>query len=112
MESILVVCGAGVSSTFLAGRIRDLASSRGLDITAAAVGQEQLAARLPRAAVLLVGPQLADRFPQLQALALSSGVAVALLPATAFGPDGAEAALDLALSRLATSHPIERQSHG
>ena len=36
MDMILVVCGAGASSTFLASRMRALATERGLDITARA----------------------------------------------------------------------------
>lgn len=102
METILVVCGAGASSTFLASRMRSLAKERGLMlITAKAASTQDLAARLPEAAALLVGPHLEPEFSMLEADAAERRVPAALLPSTAFGPAGAAAALDLALSLLA-----------
>lgn len=101
MDTILVVCGAGASSTFLASRMRSLAKDRGLtDITARAASNLDIEARLPDARVLLVGPHLAADYPNLEAAAAAQDVAAALLPTTAFGPTGAAAALDLALSLL------------
>jgi PTS system cellobiose-specific IIB component len=111
MDMILVVCGAGASSTFLASRMRALATQRGLDVTARAASNLDLASRLADARVLLVGPHLAASFPELQAEAAEHSVPAALLPATAFGPEGATDALDQALAMLnATTEaaPIER----
>jgi cellobiose PTS system EIIB component len=100
MELILVVCGAGASSTFLAGRIRSLATERGLDVSARAASNLDLSARLADAAVLLVGPHLEANFPELQAEAAEHSVPAGLLPSTAFGPDGATDALQQALALL------------
>jgi PTS system cellobiose-specific IIB component len=100
MDLILVVCGAGASSTFLAGRIRSLATERGLDLTARAASNLDLTARLEDATVLLVGPHLEASFPELQAEAAAQSVPAGLLPATAFGPDGAAEALAQALALL------------
>ena len=102
METILVVCGAGASSTFLASRMRKLAADRGLSVTARAASNLDLNSRLPDAQVLLVGPHLADAFSGLESEAASHGVPAALLPSTAFGPDGAADALDTALTLLST----------
>ncbi|MCU1415244.1 MAG: hypothetical protein JWN80_2584 [Microbacteriaceae bacterium] len=105
MVMILVVCGAGASSTFLASRIRKLASERGLDLTAKASSTEELAARLQGAGLLLVGPHLESSFSQLEAEAAELHIPASLLPSTAFGPTGAEDALARAISLLAV--PIE-----
>jgi len=95
METVLIVCGAGASSTFLASRMRSLAKSRGLALTAQAAGTSDLRPFLHTSSVLLVGPHLADSFATLQAEAAVFGVPAALLPPTAFGPGGAEQALDI-----------------
>jgi phosphotransferase system HPr (HPr) family protein len=100
MDTILVVCGAGASSTFLASRLRSLAKERGLDITARAASTDELESRLASARAVLVGPHLASRFDELTATAAARSVPTALLPANAFEPASAAAALDLALSLL------------
>jgi PTS system cellobiose-specific IIB component len=100
MDMILVVCGAGASSTFLASRIRKLTAERGLDVTARAASNLDLGSRLSDAQVLLVGPHLESNFAELQAAAAEHSVPAVLLPATAFGTDGALHALDTALALL------------
>jgi PTS system cellobiose-specific IIB component len=104
MDLILVVCGAGASSTFLASRIRSLATERGLDLTARAASNLDLSSRLADATVLLVGPHLEASFSELRAEAATHSVPAGLLPATAFGPDGATDALEQALALLDTTN--------
>jgi PTS system cellobiose-specific IIB component len=103
MEMILVVCGAGASSTFLASRIRKLTEERGLDVTARAASNLDLDSRLADARVLLVGPHLESSFAELSAAAANASIPSALLPSTAFGPDGASNALDTALALIAST---------
>jgi len=64
---------------------------------------------LDDARVLLVGPHLESDFAQLAAEAAARGVPAALLPVTAFGPQGAADALDQALALLAPT--TEGSSH-
>ena len=101
MDMILVVCGAGASSTFLASRMRAIASERGLSVTARAASNLDIASSLPDARVLLVGPHLEPDFAALAAEAAARDVPAALLPVTAYGPQGASDALDQALALLA-----------
>jgi cellobiose PTS system EIIB component len=95
MQSVLIVCGAGASSTFLASRMRSIAKSRGLAMTVVAASDAELHAHLRSTTVLLVGPHLEPRFPEFKAEAAAFGIPAALLPPTAFGPDGAEQAIRL-----------------
>ena len=114
MDMILVVCGAGASSTFLATRMRALATERGLNVTARAASNLDLTSRLADARVLLVGPHLESSFEEIRAEAADHSVPAALLPTTAFGPQGATDALDQALALLnapTEDVPIERGSH-
>ena len=114
MELILVVCGAGASSTFLASRMRALATRDGLDVTVRAASNLDVASRLADARVLLVGPHLESSFAELKAEAAAHAVPALLLPSTAFGPEGAADALAQALAILnptTENAPIERGSH-
>ncbi len=95
MESIVIVCGAGASSTFLASRLRSLAANRGLDLDFVATSDSELRTRLHTASVVLVGPHLFGSFADIEAEAALFGVPTALLPSTAFGPGGAEQAIDI-----------------
>ena len=44
-RTVAIVCGAGVSSTFLARAVRDLVRERGLDWTVEALAEDQLVDR-------------------------------------------------------------------
>ena len=117
MDTILIVCGAGASSTFLANRMRSLFRSRSLPVTVEATSYSDGLVRLGSVSLVLVGPHLADSFPAIATQAAEVGIPASLLPPTVFGPGGAEAATELALGLLATvqssHHPAtEGISHG
>lgn len=93
---ILVVCGAGASSTFVAQRLRRAASDAGLPWDAVAGTEGSVLAGAQD--VVLVGPHLADR---LDALRASSGTPVALLPADIFADRDGERTLALVRALVA-----------
>jgi len=94
MRKILIVCGAGASSTFLAHRLRAGAKERGVDASFRSETLSGLADSLPEADVLLVGPHLESQFDGLRHQAEAVGVAAALLPHDVFGVHGADTVLD------------------
>lgn len=77
---ILVVCGAGASSTFIAQRVRRAAHSRGVECTAVAGTLPSLPIDLDAADLLLVGPHLERELGGIRQSAALRGVTVALLP--------------------------------
>ncbi|MDF2561375.1 MAG: hypothetical protein K0R99_2821 [Microbacterium sp.] len=93
---ILVVCGAGASSTFVALRLRSAAASAGLDWDAAA-GSETSATGSDHDLVL-VGPHLSDR---LEAIRRSVEAPVAVLPDDVFTDRDGSRTLAFARSILA-----------
>jgi len=112
MDTILIVCGAGASSTFLASRMRSLARGRGLELSITAASDTELDDHLAFLDVLLVGPHLAPQYAALSTRATDAGAAAFLLPSTAFGPGGAEAALESALELLTPPITNEGILHG
>lgn len=89
---ILVVCGAGASSTFVAQRINGAARARELPWLAVATNGVSLPEDLPASDLVLVGPQYAAHLEQIRGLAAPHGVGVVLLDADAFSDlDGTRA---------------------
>lgn len=76
---ILVVCGAGASSTFVAQRINAAARARKLAYSATATNEASLAQDVQTTDLVLLGPHLAPHLEQIQALGEPHGVAVVLL---------------------------------
>jgi PTS system cellobiose-specific IIB component len=93
---ILVVCGAGASSTFVAQRLRRAAAAAGLDWETSA-GMEDMVASSDHD-LILIGPHLVDRVSAIRDAAHGP---VAVLPADVFGDrDGIQT---LAFARTALS---------
>ncbi|MCT9818796.1 PTS sugar transporter [Microbacterium sp. W1N] len=103
---ILVVCGAGASSTFVAQRVRHAAHARGRDLSAVAGTEQSLPIDLDAADIVLVGPHLEHALDRIDRVARPRGTRVILLPADVFGDiDGTRtlALIDAALSDAATA---------
>ncbi|SDO51698.1 PTS system, cellobiose-specific IIB component [Microbacterium sp. ru370.1] len=81
---ILVVCGAGASSTFVAQRVRRAAQERGLDYSTSAGTARSLPVDLDTADVVLVGPHLAADLEHIRRDAAPRGATVVLLPDDVF----------------------------
>ncbi|MCU1443379.1 MAG: sugar transporter [Cryobacterium sp.] len=94
---ILIVCGAGASSTFVAHRMRRTAEERGLTLDISAGSESDLASGLGGIDALLIGPHLAGLYDDIRENADLAGVGVVLLPATIFSARDGSIALDLAL---------------
>ncbi len=93
---ILVVCGAGASSTFVAQRLRRAAADAGLDWDAAA-GMEQSVSDGDHD-LILVGPHLADR---LDAIRDAGAAPAVVLPEDVFADRDGTRTLALVRSILA-----------
>ena len=96
---ILVVCGAGASSTFVALRLRRSAAERGVALTARAGSLELIDSAVVGADLVLVGPHLASRLEEVSAAAraVDENILVALLPESAVTARDGDLALQTAL---------------
>jgi PTS system cellobiose-specific IIB component len=95
MSSVLVVCGAGASSTFLAHALRHQAAARGIQHTFVPASVAALSMPLTSVDVLLVTAHVADFFEQAKRAAERIGATAVQLPIVSFTPAGADIALDL-----------------
>ncbi|GAA3943270.1 hypothetical protein [Microbacterium soli] len=99
---ILVVCGAGASSTFVAQRLSGAASAAGLDWTAEA-GTERTARSAVGIDAVLVGPHIADHADTIRA-SLASRVRVIVLPEDSFTDFDGSRTLRLLRDAMAAPH--------
>ncbi|MDU0366088.1 PTS sugar transporter [Microbacterium sp. KSW4-17] len=104
---ILVVCGAGASSTFVAQRVRRAARDRGLDYNASAGTARSLPIDLDGADVVLVGPHLADDLPHIRRDAEARGATVVLLPDDVFADLSGTRTLALVEDSLRSRQPAD-----
>lgn len=87
---IVVVCGAGASSTFVALRLQRAAAAAQLDYVVAGSTETSLADDLQFTDLLLVGPHLSEQIETIRARAAAHRVPTILLPEDVFGDaDGA-----------------------
>jgi len=99
---ILVVCGAGASSTFVAQRVRHAAQAAGRELSAVAGTEQSLPIDMDATDVVLVGPHLHESVDRIRRAASTRLVRVVLLPPDIFSDlDGTRT---LALIDDAVSH--------
>jgi cellobiose PTS system EIIB component len=99
---ILVVCGAGASSTFVALKVRKAAAERGVDVVVQAGSADQLET-FDGLDVVLVGAHLAGSIGELGRRARAVGASFAVLPAVSPAALTGDEALDLALDTRAAA---------
>lgn len=106
MTSVLIVCAAGASGTFLATRLRRLVAASAETLSVRATSLSALTSELEGVDAVLVGPQLREELESVRRSC--SGIPVVLLEPDVFGAGGAEAALDTVREVLgagALKHP-------
>jgi PTS system cellobiose-specific IIB component len=87
---ILLCCGAGMSSGFLASSARKVIKKKKLNITVEARSHSEAVEFLSSVDVLLLGPHYAKDLPMFQDLATPHGVKVGVIPQDIYGTlDGA-----------------------
>ena len=94
IKRILLVCGTGASSGFMAKNIRLAAKDRGLDISVKARGDAEVEDYIEDIDCLLVGPNLSYMQADLEDVADPYGVPVRVIPKEAYGSLDGEAVLD------------------
>jgi PTS system cellobiose-specific IIB component len=104
---ILVVCGAGASSTFVAQRLRRAASAAGLDWETVAGTEQTITTAF--ADLVLVGPHLADR---VDAIRTASHGPVAVLPDDVFADRDGTRTLDAARAVLSSTNDSPSTAKG
>lgn len=86
---VLLCCGAGFSSGFLAQKTRKAAKKRKIDITVEAKSESVVSESLGQFDVLLIGPHYESALKRMQELCMPYGAKVSMIPSDIYaGLDG------------------------
>ncbi|MEQ7177740.1 PTS sugar transporter subunit IIB [Enterococcus thailandicus] len=97
MKNILLICGSGASSGFMAAAIRKAAKKRKLEFSVKAASESQLDDRIDAIDYLLIGPHLSYMLNDLQEQTKDKNVKATIIPQAVYGTLNGEKALDLIL---------------
>ncbi len=96
-RNILLVCGSGASSGFMAKAIRQAAKQRGLDWSVQARSDSVVEDYIDQIDLLLVGPHLSYMLDDLKEIAQPYGVDAWIVPKEPYGSLDGDAVCDFVL---------------
>ncbi len=94
---VLLCCGAGMSSGFLAQRMRGEAKKRQLNIQIDARSESQVGLYKNSIDILLVGPHFASQLDDFERMGKEYGFKVAIIPQDIYGSLDAVGMLDIVI---------------
>lgn len=98
--NVLLVCGSGASSGFMAANIRKAAAARGLEIKITARGESEIENYIDEIDALMVGPHLAYILDEVEDYIGNAPVKVILMKADYYATLNGEKALDHLLEEM------------
>ena len=98
--NVLLACGSGASSGFMASNIRKAATNRGVDLSIKARGEAEIENYIDEIDVLMVGPHLAYILDEIDEYTHGTNVKVILMKPSYYATLNGEEALDDLLDQL------------
>ncbi|GKU82033.1 PTS sugar transporter subunit IIB [Niallia sp. NCCP-28] len=92
--NVLLVCGSGASSGFMASNIRKAAANRNLDISIKARGEAEIENYIDEIDALMVGPHLAYILDEIEEYIGDADVKVLLMKPSYYSTLDGEAAIE------------------
>lgn len=99
---VLLVCGSGASSGFMAANIRKAAAERGLDISVVARGESEIENYVDEIDALMVGPHLSYILDEIDEYIGDHPVTVVLMRPDYYSTLDGQAALEHLLDQIPT----------
>ena len=100
MKNILLACGAGASSGFIAQKMRKAAQKQGLEISIRAVSDTEIMENIEDVGVLMIGPHLKHKFEDIQKDVAPLGVKASVIDRRYYAILDGEAVLKQALELM------------
>lgn len=110
MYKVLLTCGAGASSGFLAQRTRQAISKMNVDMEIKAVSDSEVNEYLNDYDILMVGPHLRYKLDQLKKIADPLGVEVRIIDEEIYGAIDGEALAKQLIGYLEGKKPIQEKT--
>lgn len=93
-HNVLLVCGSGASSGFMAANIRKAAAARGLSITVNARSESSVEDYVDETDCLMIGPHLCLYSPEMEEICEGYDIKVGVIEQAAYARLNGDAALD------------------
>lgn len=103
---ILLCCGAGMSSGFLASSARKIAKKRKLNVSVEARSHSEVNDFLNSINILMLGPHYASELSKYEEIAKPYGIPVVVIPQDIYAQLNGEKLLDLAFETLGSEHIV------
>ncbi|MGM0123256.1 PTS system, cellobiose-specific IIB component [Enterococcus sp. AZ194] len=97
MKNILLICGGGASSGFMAANMRKAAKKEKLDFTIQARSESELEDHLDSTDILLIGPHLSYMEEEIKSKISDRNIKVAVIPQIIYGPLDGKRAIQMVL---------------
>ncbi len=98
MVKILLVCSAGMSTSFIVNKMKESAIAKGIEAEIWAVADAEAAENIKKADIMMLGPQV--RFLESKMKGVAGGKPVAVIDMVAYGSMNGEKVLEQALKLL------------
>ncbi len=98
MVKILLACSAGMSTSMMVSKMKEHARSKGIEAEIWAVSDAEVEENLPKADILMLGPQV--RFLESRMKSIAGDKPVAIIDMMAYGTMNGQKVLDQALDLI------------
>lgn len=100
MKNILLACSAGMSTSLLVRKMKEVAESKGIEVNIWAVSQDKALKEIEKADVLLIGPQMRFLKNKFSKITEEIGIPLEVIDTMAYGRLDGEAVLNRALELI------------
>lgn len=100
MNTIMLVCSAGMSTSLLVNKIKSIVEENNLEIKVMAASEAEAKSCQEKIDVLLLGPQVKFLFEKMKDLMAPQGTRVGIIDSISYGTLDGEAVLKQALELL------------
>ncbi|MGL5687068.1 MAG: PTS sugar transporter subunit IIB [Vagococcus fluvialis] len=97
MKNVLLICGGGASSGFMAANMRKAAKKQQLELNIQARSESELEDHLDTTDILLIGPHLSYMEDDIKSQLGDRNIKVAVIPQIIYGPLDGQKAVQLVL---------------
>lgn len=98
MVKILLACSAGMSTSMMVSKMKQHAKSKGIEAEIWAVSDAEVEENLPKADILMLGPQI--RFLESRMKSIAGDKPVVIIDTVAYGTMNGEKVLEQALELI------------
>lgn len=100
MKNIVLFCSAGMSTSLLVTKMQKYANEKGYDLNIWAVPVDEATTQVPKADVVLLGPQIRHMKDEIKKLTDEQGINVEVIPLVEYGTMQGDKVVELALSLI------------